>query len=92
MVDLRTISKLTSKLNIKKRARIGPPAKCHLNGILWAKAMWVRHSVPAGFTCHDLHNEERERECERELDRLPLFSHSCTPGFKVLATAYTMKW
>ena len=31
IVDLRIISKLTSKLNIKKRA-----AKCHLNGILWA--------------------------------------------------------
>ena len=36
IVDLRIISKLTSKLNIKKRARVGPPAKCHLNGILWA--------------------------------------------------------
>ena len=35
-VDLRIISKLTSKLNIKKRARVRPPAKCHLNGILWA--------------------------------------------------------
>ena len=35
-VDLRIISKLTSKLNIKKRARVCPPAKCHLNGILWA--------------------------------------------------------
>ena len=34
-VDLRIISKLTSKLN-KKRARVGPPAKCHLNGILLA--------------------------------------------------------
>ena len=33
IVDLRIISKLTSKLNIKKRDRVGPPAKCHLNGI-----------------------------------------------------------
>ena len=33
---LRIVSKLTSKLNIKKRARVGLPAKCHLNGILWA--------------------------------------------------------
>ena len=30
IVDLCIISKLTSKLNIKKRARVGPPAKCHL--------------------------------------------------------------
>ena len=36
IVDLRIISKQTSKLNIKKRARVGPPEKCHLNGILWA--------------------------------------------------------
>ena len=36
IVDLRIISKLTSELNIKKRARVGPPAKCHSNGILWA--------------------------------------------------------
>ena len=36
IVDLCIISKLTSKQNIKKRARFGPPAKCHLNGILWA--------------------------------------------------------
>ena len=27
IVDLRIISKLTSKLNIKKRARVGPPAR-----------------------------------------------------------------
>ena len=27
IVDLRIISKLTSKLNVKKRARVGPPAK-----------------------------------------------------------------
>ena len=33
IVDLRIISKLTSKLNIKKRARVGPPAKYHLNGV-----------------------------------------------------------
>ena len=32
IVDLRIISKLTSKLNIKKRARVGPLAKCHLVG------------------------------------------------------------
>ena len=36
IVDLRIVSKLTSKLNIKKRARVGPPAKCHLNGVLLA--------------------------------------------------------
>ena len=36
IVDLRNISKLTSKLNIKKRTRVGPPGKCHLNGILRA--------------------------------------------------------
>ena len=33
IVDLRIISKLTSKLNIKKRARVGPPVKYHLNGV-----------------------------------------------------------
>ena len=31
IVDLRIISKLTSKLNIKKRTRVGPPAKYHFN-------------------------------------------------------------
>ena len=36
IVDLRIISKPTSKLNIKKWARVSPQAKCHLNGILWA--------------------------------------------------------
>ena len=36
IVDLRIISKLTSKLNIKKRDRVGPPVKCHLNGVLLA--------------------------------------------------------
>ena len=36
IVDLCIISKLTSKLNIKKRDRVGPPAKCHLNGVLLA--------------------------------------------------------
>ena len=36
IVNLRIISKLTSKLNIRKRARVSPPAKYHLNGILWA--------------------------------------------------------
>ena len=40
IVDLRIISKLTSKLNIKKRARVGPPAKCHLNGVLLAERYW----------------------------------------------------
>ena len=39
-VDLRIISKLTSKLNIKKRARVGPPAKYHLNGVLLAERYW----------------------------------------------------
>ena len=33
---LRIVSKLTSKLNIEKRARVGLPAKYHLNAILWA--------------------------------------------------------
>ena len=37
IVDLRIISKLTSKLNIKKRARVDPPAKYHLNGVLLAE-------------------------------------------------------
>ena len=37
IVNLRMISKLTSKLNITKRARVGLPAKCHLNDILWAE-------------------------------------------------------
>ena len=32
IVDLR----ITSKLNIKKRDRVCPPAKCHLNGVLLA--------------------------------------------------------
>ena len=36
-VDLRIISKLTSKLNIKKRAGVGPPAKYHSNGVLLAE-------------------------------------------------------
>ena len=40
IVDLRIISKLTSKLNIKKRARVGPPAKYHLNGVLLAERYW----------------------------------------------------
>ena len=40
IVDLRIISKLTSKLNIKKRDRVGPPTKCHLNGVLLADRYW----------------------------------------------------
>ena len=40
IVDLRIISNLTSKLNIKKRARVGPPAKYHLNGVLLAERYW----------------------------------------------------
>ena len=40
IVDLRIVSKLTSKLNIKKRAMVGPPAKCHLNGVLLADQYW----------------------------------------------------
>ena len=40
IVDLRIISKLTSKLNIKKRDRVGPPAKCHLNGGTTLCAGW----------------------------------------------------
>ena len=40
IVDLCIISKLTSKLNIKKRARVGPPAKYHLNGVLLAERYW----------------------------------------------------
>ena len=40
IVDLRIISKLTPKLNIKKRARVGPPAKYHLNGVLLAERYW----------------------------------------------------
>ena len=40
LVDLRIISKLTSKLNIKKQARVGPPAKYHLNGVLLAERYW----------------------------------------------------
>ena len=40
IVDLRIISKLTSKLNIKKRARVGPPAKYHLNSVLLAERYW----------------------------------------------------
>ena len=47
IVDLRIVSKLTSKLNIKKQARVRP--------------MWVRHSVLVGFTCHDLQNEKIDR-------------------------------
>ena len=39
-VDLRIVSKLTSKLNIKKRAWVGPPAKCRLNGVLLADRYW----------------------------------------------------
>ena len=40
IVDFCIISKLTSKLNIKKRARVGPPAKYHLNGVLLADRYW----------------------------------------------------
>ena len=40
IVDLNLVSKLTSKLNIKKRARVGPPAKYHLNGVLLAERYW----------------------------------------------------
>ena len=36
IVDLRIIS----KLNMKKRDRVCPPAKCHLNGILLADRYW----------------------------------------------------
>ena len=32
IVDLRSIPKLTSRLNIKKRARVGLPAQCHSCG------------------------------------------------------------
>ena len=42
IVDLRIISKLTSKLNIKKRDRVCPPAKCHLNGFLLADQYWSK--------------------------------------------------
>ena len=37
IVGFRIISKLSSKLNIKKRARVGPPAEYHLNGVLLAE-------------------------------------------------------
>ena len=40
IVDLRILSKLTSKLNIKRRARVGLPAKYHLNGVLLAERYW----------------------------------------------------
>ena len=40
IVDLHIISKLTSKLNIKRWARVGPPAKYHLNGVLLAERYW----------------------------------------------------
>ena len=36
IVDLRIIS----KLNIKQRDRVCPPAKCHLNGVLLADRYW----------------------------------------------------
>ena len=36
IVDLRIIS----KLNIKKRDRVCPPTKCHLNGVLLADQYW----------------------------------------------------
>ena len=53
------------KTNIKtkhKKAGQGRPAsempfKWHIVGGL----MWVRHSVLAGFTCHDLQNEKIDR-------------------------------
>ena len=57
IVDLRIIS----KLNIKKRARVDPPAKCHLNGIFVGGPMWVRHSVLAGYNFHDLQNKKIDR-------------------------------
>ena len=51
IVDLRIISKPTSKLNIKKWARVCPPAKCHLNCILFeTKGPRVRAS-PASLRC-----------------------------------------
>ena len=40
IVDLCIISKLTSKLNIKKRDRVCLPAKCHLNGVLLEDRYW----------------------------------------------------
>ena len=61
IVDLRIISKLASKLNTKKRARVGPPVKCHLNGVLLADRYWTPHCVLSGFTCHDLQNEKIDR-------------------------------
>ena len=57
IVDLRIISKPTSKLNIKKRPASEMPFEWQFVG----RPMWVRHSVLAGFTCHDLQNEKIDR-------------------------------
>ena len=61
LVDLGIISKLTSKLNIKKQARVRPASEMPFEWHFVGGPMWVRHSVLAGFTCHELQNEKKDR-------------------------------
>ena len=60
-VDLRIISKLTSKLDIKKAGQGWPASEMPFEWHFVGRPMWVRHSVLAGFICHDLQNEKLDR-------------------------------
>ena len=52
IVDLRIISKLTSKLNIKKRDRVGPASEMPFEWHFASGPILVRHCVlAAGFIC-----------------------------------------
>ena len=51
IVDLRIISKLTSKLNIKKRARVWPASEIPFEWRFASGTILVRHCVLARFIC-----------------------------------------
>ena len=51
IVDLRIISKLTSKLNIKKAGQGRPASKMPLEWRFASGPILVRHCVMAGFIC-----------------------------------------
>ena len=69
IVDLRIISKLKSKLNIKMRASVGPPGKRNLNGILWTGrcrsdiVCWLGLLV---MTCKTKRKKERKKERKKD--------------------------
>ena len=51
IVDLIIISKLTSKLNIKKRDRVGPASEMPFEWRFASGTILVRYCVLAGFIC-----------------------------------------